>query len=376
MTARLRVFVVAGTRPEAIKMAPVIRRLRADTSRFDVTFCVTAQHRDMLDQVVALFGLTPDVDLDLMRPDQSLNELSSRVFAAMDACLRENRPDWVLVQGDTTTALCTALAAFHRHLRVGHVEAGLRTGDFEAPFPEELNRRVVDLLATALFAPTQRAVQELEREGARESAIHLTGNTVVDALEAIVAREGAVESEDLVLVTVHRRESFGAPLEEVVEAIAALARLFPAVRFVHVEHPNPNVRNVVRRNAGIANVQIIPPTDYRSLVRLLRRCRLVLTDSGGIQEEAPTFGKPVLVMRQKTERPEGVEAGIARLVGTDKEVIVREVSRLLDDPAAYGAMSVCANPYGDGQASERIVHILLGEDYEPFRPLPPREGRS
>lgn len=374
MTARLKVFVVAGTRPEAIKMAPVVRRLRAETSRFDVTFCVTAQHRDMLDQVVALFGLTPDVDLDLMRPDQSLNEVSSRVFAAMDDCLLEHRPDWVLVQGDTTTALCTALAAFHRHLRVGHVEAGLRTGDLDAPFPEELNRRVVDLLATALFAPTPRSVAQLEREGARRAAIHLTGNTVVDALEAIVAQEGAVDTENVVLVTVHRRESFGAPLEEVVEAISVLARLYPAVRFIHVEHPNPNVRDVVRRNAGIGNVQIIPPTDYRSLIRLLRRCRLVLTDSGGIQEEAPTFGKPVLVMRKKTERREGIEAGSARLVGTDKEVIVREVSRLLDDPAAYRAMSVCVNPYGDGRASERIARILLGEEYEPFRSSPPRDG--
>ena len=374
MTARLRVFVVAGTRPEAIKMAPVVKKLRADTAHFEVTFCVTAQHRDMLDQVVALFGLRPDVDLDLMRPNQSLNELSSRVFAAMDACLLASRPDWVLVQGDTTTALCAALASFHRGIRVGHVEAGLRTGDLDAPFPEELNRRVVDLLATALFAPTQRAVDELEREGARSSAIHLTGNTVVDALQDIVAQEGSVEAENVVLVTVHRRESFGAPLEEVVEAIAALARMFPAERFIHVEHPNPNVRDVVRRNAGIGNVQIVPPTDYRSLVGLLRRCRLVLTDSGGIQEEAPTFGKPVLVMRQKTERPEGVEAGSARLVGTDKEVIVREVSRLLNDPAAYRAMSAPVNPYGDGQASERIARILLGKDYEPFRPRPAHEG--
>lgn len=374
MTARLRVLVVAGTRPEAIKMAPVVKRLRADDTHFDVTFCVTAQHRELLDQVVTLFGVEPDLDLDLMRADQSLNELSSRVFAAMDACLVAIRPDWVLVQGDTTTALCTALASFHRRLRVGHVEAGLRTGDLAAPFPEELNRRVVDILGTALFAPTQRAVDELEREGAPSSAIHLTGNTVVDALQEIVAQEGSVEAENVVLVTVHRRESFGAPLEEIVEAIAVLAQRFRAVQFIHVEHPNPNVRDVVRRNAGIGNVQIVPPTDYRSLVRLIRRCRLVLTDSGGIQEEAPTFGKPVLVMREKTERREGVEAGSARLVGTDREVIVREVSRLLEDPAAYRAMSACVNPYGDGQASGRIARILLGEAYEPFRPLPTRNG--
>lgn len=371
---RIRVMAVAGTRPEAIKIAPVVRRLRADPDRFDTMFCVTGQHREMLDQVISLFGLRPDVDLDLMRPNQSLSELASRVLVSFDALLARDRPDWVLVQGDTTTALGAALAAFHRRVRIGHVEAGLRTGDLESPFPEEMNRRVVDVFATALFAPTRRAVKELEREGRPHLAIHLTGNTVVDALQEIGAQEGPVETDDMVLVTAHRRESFGAALDRIVDAIARLAGLFPEVRFVHIEHPNPNVRDVVRRNASLPNVQVIPPTDYRSLVRLLRRCRLVLTDSGGIQEEAPTFGKPVLVMREKTERPEGVEAGVARLVGTDGEVIVREVSRILRDPETLRSMSRSTNPYGDGHASDRIARILLGEKYEPFWPPPARDG--
>ena len=364
----LRVVVVAGTRPEAIKVAPVVRRLRAEPGRFETVFCVTAQHREMLDQVVSLFGLRPDVDLDLMRPNQSPSQLASRLLESFETFLGKSRPDWVLVQGDTTTSLGAALAAFHRRVKVGHVEAGLRTGDLAAPFPEEMNRRVVDLLSDALFVPTPRSAAVLGREGARREAIHLTGNTVVDALQEIVAQEGPVETEDLVLVTAHRRESFGAPLEGIVRAVGELARRFPAFRFVHIEHPNPNVRDVVRRNAALPNVEVVPPVDYRSLLRLLRRSRVVLTDSGGLQEEAPTFGKPVLVLREKTERPEGVEAGVARLVGTVEDVIVREGSRLLGDPDARQAMSRFGNPYGDGRASDRIARILLGEPYEPFRP--------
>ncbi len=367
----IRVLAVAGTRPEAIKMAPVVRRLRGDPERFELVFCATAQHREMLDQVTSLFGIRPDVDLDLMRPNQSPNEIASRVLVAFDRLLAEARPDWVLVQGDTTTALAAGVAAFHRSVTVGHVEAGLRTGDLTAPFPEEMNRRVIDLVAGALFAPTVRAAGVLAGEGAGKGTIHVTGNTVVDALLEMAAREGSVETEDLVLVTAHRRESFGAPLERIVGAIARLSQLFPAVAFVHVEHPNPNVRDVVRRNAGLANVSVIPPVDYRSLIRLLRRCRLVLTDSGGLQEEAPTFGKPVLVLREKTERPEGVEAGIAKLVGTDEDLIVREAAALLSDRGAQDAMSGRCNPYGDGRASDRIAAILLGEPYEPFRPPGP-----
>lgn len=349
-------------------MAPVIRRLRREPGLFRVSVCATAQHRDMLDQVLLTFGISPDADLDLMRPNQSPNEVASRVLAAIDPLLTRLQPDWLLVQGDTTTAMGAALAAFHRCVRVGHVEAGLRTGDLQAPFPEEMNRRVVDLVSDAFFVPTERAARALRKEGAPDGRIHLTGNTVVDALLDIAAREGPVPEEDLVLITVHRRESFGEPLSGIVRAIAGLSRRFAATRFVHVVHPNPNVQSVVRRNEGLPNVELLPPQDYRSLVRLMRRCRLILTDSGGIQEEAPTFGKPVLVLREKTERPEGVEAGVARVVGMSEESIVREASRLLGDEAARRAMGSASNPYGDGRASDRIADALAGRPFEQFHP--------
>jgi UDP-N-acetylglucosamine 2-epimerase len=363
----MKLVVVVGTRPEAIKMAPLIQRLRQEPG-WAVRLCATAQHREMLDQVLSLFSLTPDVDLDLMRPDQTMNALASRVFAGLDRVLEDEKPDWLLVQGDTTTAMCAAIAAFHRRVRVGHVEAGLRTGDFAHPFPEEMNRRVVDLVSDANFAPTRRAARALAAEGVPEAKIHLTGNTVVDALNAIAGREGDVPEEDLVLVTAHRRESFGEPLERVVRAIGRLARSFPATRFVHVLHPNPNVGPVVRRNAGLPNVELVEPLDYLALVRLMRRSRLILTDSGGIQEEAPTFRKPVLVLREKTERPEGVEAGLATLVGTDEEKIVAEASALLSDGAARRRMTGRENPYGDGLASERIAAILAKRPFPAFEP--------
>jgi UDP-N-acetylglucosamine 2-epimerase len=364
----VKILAIAGTRPEAIKLAPVLQRLRREPERFDVRLCVTAQHRELLDQALGLFDLTPDVDLGLMRPDQALNDLSSRAFAGLDPVLEREEPNWLLVQGDTTTSMIGALAAFHRRIRVGHIEAGLRTGDFDRPFPEEMNRRVVDLAASAAFAPTRRAAEALRREGVAPERIHLTGNTVVDALQSIAAREGGVAEEDLVLITAHRRESFGEPLGRVVRAIAALARAFPSTRFVHVVHPNPRVLEAVRANAKLSNVELSDPVDYASLVRLIRRSRVILTDSGGIQEEAPTFGKPVLVMREKTERPEGVEAGFARLVGTDEEKIVREASRLLSDASARAAMQAASNPYGDGRASERIADALAGRPFQPFRP--------
>jgi UDP-N-acetylglucosamine 2-epimerase (non-hydrolysing) len=364
-----------GTRPEAIKLAPVVQRLRGEPDRFDVAVCATAQHREMLDQVLGVFDVRPDVDLDLMRAGQSSNEVAARVFAALDPLLSERAPDWLLVQGDTTTAMCAAVAAFHRRVRVGHVEAGLRTGDFLHPFPEEMNRRVVDLVADAYFVPTARAAAALEAERVAPSKIHRTGNTVVDALLEIARREGPAPPADLVLVTAHRRESFGEPLERVVRAIARLAREFPATRFVHVVHPNPNVLATVRRNEGLANVELAMPLDYRSLVRLLRRCRLVLTDSGGLQEEAPTFGKPVLVMREKTERPEGVEAGLARLVGTDEERIFAETAALLSG-ARWPGLAEGRNPYGDGNAAARIADALAGRPYEPFVPAAAVRERS
>ena len=355
-------------------MVPVLQRLRREPALFDVTFCATAQHRRLLDQVLGLFGVSPDLDLDLMREDQSLNDFASRLFAEADRVLARVAPDWLLVQGDTTTALGCALAAFHRKVRVGHVEAGLRTGDLGAPFPEEMNRRVVDLVCAAGFAPTRRAAETLAAEGLPRNRIHLTGNTVVDALLQIAEREGPVPEEDLVLITAHRRESFGEPLAGIVRAIARLARAFPRTRFVHVVHPNPNVLQAVRRNEGLSNVELTEPLDYGSLVRLLRRCRFALTDSGGIQEEAPTFGKPVLVLREKTERPEGIEAGIASLVGTDEERIFAEASRLLTDEDARRSMTEAPNPYGDGRASDRIADALAGRPYAPFSAAAPRRA--
>jgi UDP-N-acetylglucosamine 2-epimerase (non-hydrolysing) len=365
----MKLIVVVGTRPEAIKMAPVIRRLREEPG-CQTILCATAQHRQMLDQVLSLFALEPDVDLDLMRPDQTMNELASRVFAGIDAVLAREKPDWLLVQGDTTTAMCASIAAFHRRVRVGHVEAGLRTGDFDHPFPEEMNRRVVDLVSAANFAPTRRAARALEAEDVPGERIFLTGNTVVDALLAIAGRDGETPEEDLVLITAHRRESFGEPLERVVRAIGRLARSFPQTRFVHVLHPNPNVGPVARRNAGLANVDLVEPLDYLALVRLMRRARLILTDSGGIQEEAPTFHKPVLVLREKTERPEGVEAGLAELVGTDEEKIVARASALLSTRGSLVGQRPenRLNPYGDGLASERIAAILTGRPFTPFAP--------
>lgn len=368
--AMTRVLAVVGTRPEAIKMAPIVLRLAAEPG-FETIVCATAQHRDLLDSALALFGIRPDLDLDLMRPDQTPSSVAAGVLQAFDPILRDLAPDVVLVQGDTTTVMAAALACFHRQVAVGHVEAGLRTGDFRNPFPEEMNRRVTDLVAAHHFAPTPRSAAALEREGIDRARVHVTGNTVVDALRWLSGRVPAGEEDDrreLVLVTSHRRESFGEPMRRSFRAIARLARRFPDTRFVFPVHPNPNVLEAARVFEGIGNVELHPPVDYARLVGWMRSARLILTDSGGIQEEAPTFGKPTLVLRETTERPEGVEAGVARLVGTDEEKIFREAERLLTDPEAWGAMARAANPYGDGRAAERIVAILAGRPTEPFSP--------
>lgn len=374
--AQLRkVLVVYGTRPEAIKMAPVIEALRRRPETFAVRVCTTGQHREMLDQVQDLFGLVPDLDLQLMQPDQTLNGLSAAALAALDRVLASEAPDWLLVQGDTTTAMTAGLAAFHRGVKVGHVEAGLRTGDLRHPFPEEANRRIIDLLADALFAPTGRSRDALLAEGTDSAKIHVVGNTVIDALHTLVGQDGHAPGEGEspgrpeVLVTVHRRESFGAPIREIFAALRHLAETFPEVGFVYPVHRNPNVRGpAFEILGGLPNLELCEPLDYRELVRRLERCRLVLTDSGGIQEEAPTFGKPVLVLRETTERPEGVDAGVARLVGADRERIFDEAARLLRSDEAYQAMARAVNPYGDGRAAERIAALLAGEPWEPFAP--------
>ena len=349
-------------------MAPVILRLRRETGTFETIVCATAQHRDLLDDVFRAFGIQPDVDLDLMRPGQSLNAVAAGVFGRMDDVIAETRPDWMLVQGDTTTVMAASLAAFHRRVRVGHVEAGLRTGDLSQPFPEEMNRRVTDLVADTYFAPTARAGQALIDEGLDVRSVHVTGNTVVDALLWTAGTlPQTFRTRPLVLVTSHRRESFGAPMRRAFGAIRRLAARFPDYEFVFPVHPNPEVTGAVKDVlTGLPNVSCVPPVGYRELVALLRDARLVITDSGGIQEEAPAFGKPTLVLREATERPEGVEAGIAILVGTDAERIEGEATRLLTDEAAYRAIAQVRNPYGDGSASDRIADLLAERPVVPF----------
>ena len=371
----MRILVVFGTRPEAIKLAPVVLALARHPREFSVRVCVTAQHREMLDQVLDVYAIRPDHDLDVMRPDQTLPDLTAAALLALGRVIDAERPVLVVVQGDTTTTMVAALAAFYARIPVAHVEAGLRTRDKRAPFPEEMNRHVTSVIADLHFAPTEGAKQNLLAEGVDASSIHVTGNTVVDAL--VMARAklagGRVAAPELqrldpaqhalILVTAHRRESFGAGLENVCRAIRDLVERNPAIAVVFPVHLNPNVREQVRRVlAGPAAVEerliLTEPLSYTDLVWVLDRCRLVLTDSGGIQEEAPTFHKPVLVMRDITERPEGVTAGVARLVGTDWHRIRKETERLLRDEVAYAAMTGAANPYGDGHAAERIVDVI------------------
>lgn len=374
----MKVLSVFGTRPEAIKMAPIVRAL-GETREIEARVCTTAQHRQMLDQVMQVFQIRPDYDLDLMRENQSLAELSAAIFTGLDPVITEFGPDWILVQGDTTTVAVAALLAYYRRVRVGHVEAGLRTYDKWQPFPEEINRRVAGVAADLHFAPTERARQNLLREGVAERAIVVTGNPVIDALHYVAAqaepefvgqlleatgvrssREAKKEGrKSLILVTAHRRENFGRPLEQICLALKDLAGR-DDVEIVYAVHMNPNVDGPVRDMlSGVPHITLTPPLDYLPLVHLMRRARLVLTDSGGLQEEAPAFGVPVLVMREVTERPEGIEAGGLKLVGTDRQRIVAEASRLLGDPDAYRKMSKATNPYGDGHAAERIVKALL-----------------
>ncbi len=363
----MKVLSIFGTRPEAIKMAPVVREL-AQTNGIESCVCVTAQHREMLDQVLTLFDIQPDVDLNLMRPNQSLAELTARVFTHLDPVLADLKPDWILVQGDTTTVMAAALNAYYRRIRVGHVEAGLRTHNKWEPFPEEVNRRVAGVTADLHFAPTKWSRQNLLKEGVPDEAITVTGNPVIDALY-FVARQpvptmvadllSELGSKRLVLVTAHRRENHGKPLEGICAALKSLASRGD-VEIIYPVHLNPNVQEPVKRFLGkIPNITLLPPLEYLPLVHLMKNADLILTDSGGIQEEAPAFGVPVLVLRDVTERPEGVQAGTLKLVGTNQMKIVNEANYLLNDSKAHAAMAQAVNPFGTGDSAKRIVSALL-----------------
>jgi UDP-N-acetylglucosamine 2-epimerase (non-hydrolysing) len=372
--APTRILVIFGTRPEAIKLFPVVAALRADP-RFEPVVCVSAQHREMLDQVLAIAGLVPDHDLDLMQPGQSLDALTAALLTGLGRVMDEVRPDRVMVQGDTATAMAGALAAYYRKLPVDHVEAGLRSGNIHHPWPEEVNRKVIGAMASLHFAPTEVSAAALHRENVDPARVHVTGNTVIDALHWVSGRiaaeptlaaglaelEARFAGKRIIGVTTHRRENFGDGMESIAGAIRRIAARSD-VAVIFPVHLNPNVRAVMNTAlAGLDNVALVEPLDYPHFVRLLGLAEIMLTDSGGVQEEAPALGKPVLVMRETTERPEGVTAGTARLVGTDEDRIVTEIFTLLDDKAAYEAMARAHNPFGDGHAAARIVELIANE---------------
>lgn len=370
----MKILIVFGTRPEAIKMAPLVHAL-ADDERFESKVCVTAQHREMLDQVLELFEIKPEFDLDIMKPGQTLTEVTTAILLGLEPILKTYKPDVVLVHGDTATTLATSLASYYQQIRVGHVEAGLRTGNVYSPWPEEGNRKLTGVLTNYHFAPTETSKRNLVAENVDENAISVTGNTVIDALllvknkietneslsKTLVERYAFLKDENrMILVTGHRRESFGGGFERICEALRCIAVEFPDITIVYPVHLNPNVQKPVNRLlAGLENVVLIEPQDYLPFVYLMTRATIILTDSGGIQEEAPSLGKPVLVMRDTTERPEAVDAGTVKLVGTNIETITREVRRLLTDDSAYQAMSKAHNPYGDGNACQRILEKLI-----------------
>ena len=371
MSTPARILTIFGTRPEAIKLFPLLHVLAGDP-RFIARVCVSGQHRGLLDQVLELAAIMPHHDLDVMQPDQSLDQLTARLLTGLGQVMDAEKPDWVVVQGDTATAMCGALAAYYRKVPVVHVEAGLRSGDIHHPWPEEVNRKVIGSFAALHCAPTQTAAEALLRENVARDTVHVTGNTVIDALHWITRRiaaepglasglanlEARFAGKRIIGVTSHRRENFGGGLEAIAQAIRTLAAR-PDVGLIFPVHPNPNVRKVMDAAlGGLDNVALIEPLDYPHFARLLDICHLMLTDSGGVQEEAPALGKPVLVMRETTERPEGVEAGTARLVGTDTGRIVAEATRLLDDGQAYAAMARAHNPFGDGKSAARIAELI------------------
>jgi len=358
-----KVLCIVGTRPEAIKMAPVIKALQAER-HIDCRVLATAQHRRLLDQILEGFAITADLDLDIMRPNQSLATLTSRLLLGLDGVLQSENPDVVLAQGDTTTVMCAALACFYLRIPFGHVEAGLRTGDFCNPFPEEANRVIASKLTRWHFAPTQRAVDNLRHEGAADSDISLTGNTVIDALLLTAEQDSALAipldaGKRLVLVTAHRRENFGEPFQNICQALKCLAERNPDIQILYPVHPNPNVKDVAHRLLGQSpNILLCAPLDYAPFITAMKRAYLIISDSGGVQEEAPALGKPVLVLREETERPEAVDLGVVRLVGANQDTIIEQAQRLLDDPQAYRDMARGVSPYGDGKAAARIVDVL------------------
>lgn len=378
--SRAKIAVVVGTRPEAIKMAPVIRELQSAPARWDVSVVATAQHRELLDQVFRLFDIRPDHDLDIMQAGQSLFDVTERALRGLERAFTAAEPDMVLVHGDTSSTFIGALAAYYLKIPVAHVEAGLRTGRRYSPFPEEMNRCLTGVLTDLHFAPTHKAAWNLRSEGVDGNSILVTGNTVIDALLEIAGREelpaglpalpaGLGEERRLILMTAHRRESFGAPLEQAFTALAEIAASHPDCHLIYPVHPNPNVKGPAERIlGGLDNVQLSAPLDYGPFVHLMKRAHVIITDSGGVQEEAPSLGVPVLVMREVTERPEAVEAGTVKLVGTNPDRIRDELGRLLDDPAAHAAMASAVNPYGDGHASRRIAKRLAHRFFE--EPLP------
>ena len=365
----IKVLSVFGTRPEAIKMAPLVKELEKH-DKIQAKVAVTAQHREMLDQVLDLFEITPDYDLDIMQQGQTLFDITTRALKGLKEVLEDDKPDLILVHGDTTTTFVAALAAYYLQIPVGHVEAGLRTGDKYSPFPEEMNRHLTGVLTDIHFAPTRLSKENLLKEGVPGKDIYTTGNTVIDALLATVKDDYVFDqavlnnidfsSRRVLLVTTHRRENLGAPMREIYQALKEVVELYPDVEIVFPMHKNPAVRKVIAEVIGdLDRVHLIEPLDYAPFVNLMNKCTLVLTDSGGMQEEAPSLGKPVLVLRNTTERPEAVEAGTVVLVGTDRDDVFRETTRLLDEPLYYKAMSEAANPYGDGKASGRIVKAIL-----------------
>jgi len=376
-----KILLVFGTRPEAIKMAPLVLAFQKYSHKIEAKVCVTAQHREMLDQVLQIFDITPDYDLNIMKPGQDLYDVTSNILLGMKEVLTEYQPDVVLVHGDTTTTIATALSAFYQKIPVGHVEAGLRTGDIYSPWPEEANRKLTGVLTQYHFAPTSTSQKNLMNEGIKTDNIYVTGNTVIDALfwvlekientdtlkkelsRKILTQFNAFESDNkFVLITGHRRENFGQGFLNMCNGIKTLAQTHPEINFVYPVHLNPNVQKpVLELLSGIKNIYLIDPLDYEPFVFLMSRSYLILTDSGGIQEEAPSLGKPVLVMRDTTERPEALDAGTVKLVGTNTENIIKEVNRLLEDNSDYEKMSQAHNPYGDGKACEKIIKILLQE---------------